>query len=847
MFKVIWDKENNGVRLTMAPPTGEALNVCPRPVFWEELDFLGLDRLGWTYPRCNEPLLWACDRRYFYKGEMVLETSGGDLYESHTFTFVSDPNLSLEPVNMSSLRKANEDSLFLIEHEAMEFIDEEYRKYKAAERAKEINPNIDFQELAQNLTKKTKTEYGVVKESCDSFDVMPLDQIQQQGKSVLLKSKIDIFVCSFSGGKDSQVILDLVTRVIPSEDLVVIYSDTGYELPTSLTLYDKVKDYYQEKYPRLKFYISKNHQPLMYYWDRMGAPSRVLRWCCSIMKSAPLARLLKEIKGGDKQPSAILFDGVRNEESVNRASRSRIGKNAKHNNIINVSPIISWNATETYLYILLNGLPFNEAYRIGFSRVGCIICPYSSKWSENIASKIYPTSLSPFISAIKDSLEKSKVSGIDDYIKLGKWKERAGGRSVDCAAGLTFVEEGNNFRATMIAPREDILTWFSVLGDIQGTFDNNIYVGTLKYRTRLLKFSITFETPNTCAVEVLGTENDVVLLSHLKRVLYKATYCIHCEVCEVECPTGALSVVPTVKINKNKCIHCLKCIEFDGKGCLSASSVSISSGEKVNKMQSIKSGINRYNDGMGLREVWLKKYFATYNTFFDNDNHGLNPRYQIPPFTNWIREAGILNTTDKSISDVGILMSNVFTKNPQAVWEIIFINLTDNSEIAKWFFSNVPYDRAYTKQELEIMLQESFPNLKDRTLKNPLNSLLNTFKESPLGSLVPVAVPTSVNHKPGITRKPHNDISLVAAAYSLYRYAEKTGRRSLTVSELYNSEQTDGIVRQFGIEREPLEQILRSLEQDMNHVLRAELKMGLDNIILRDDLTSEDIIKLMLK
>ena len=167
MFKVIWDKENNGVRLTMAPPAGEALNVCPRPVFWEELDFLGLDRLGWTYPHCNEPLLWACDRRYFYKGEMVLETSGGDLYESHSFLFVSDPNLSLEPVNMAALRKANEDSLFLIEHEAMEFIDEEYRKYKAAERAKEINPDIDFQELAQNLTKKTKTEYGVVKESCD--------------------------------------------------------------------------------------------------------------------------------------------------------------------------------------------------------------------------------------------------------------------------------------------------------------------------------------------------------------------------------------------------------------------------------------------------------------------------------------------------------------------------------------------------------------------------------------------------------------------------------------------------------------------------------------------------------
>lgn len=111
----------------------------------------------------------------------------------------------------------------------------------------------------------------MVKESCDSFDVMPIQDIEKLGKSALLKSKIDIFVCSFSGGKDSQVILDLVTRVIPSEDLVVIYSDTGYELPPSLDLYDEVKDFYHEKYPNLRFYVSKNHQELMSYWDRMGA------------------------------------------------------------------------------------------------------------------------------------------------------------------------------------------------------------------------------------------------------------------------------------------------------------------------------------------------------------------------------------------------------------------------------------------------------------------------------------------------------------------------------------------------------------------------------------------------
>lgn len=370
--------------------------------------------------------------------------------------------------------------------------------------------------------------------------------------------------------------------------------------------------------------------------------------------------------------------------------------------------------------------------------------------------------------------------------------------------------------------------------------------GVLNYKRNLYKYKLLSLGDNTFGIEVYGTNNDVVFISHLKKVLYKSTYCIHCEVCEVECPTGALKVSPYVSIDTTKCAHCLKCIDFDGKGCMSASSVNISTGDNRTKMQSTKSGINRYNDGMGLREAWLKKYFSNHENFFNDDSHGLNPRYQIPPFINWIREAGILEETNKTISEVGELLRTHFVTNSNAVWEIIFINLTENSEVAKWYFSEVRYGKNLTKQELEIMIQNSYPDLKDRTLKNPLNSLLNTFKESPLGGEVPVGVPTTVSRKPGIIRKAHNDLSLVATAYSLYRYAEKTGRYSLTVSEFYNPEQKEGIVRQFGIERDAFEQNLRSLEQDNNHVLRSELKMGLDNIILREDLKSEDILKLLL-
>ena len=138
------------------------------------------------------------------------------------------------------------------------------------------------------------------------------------GKRVYQTTKIDKFIASFSGGKDSQVVLDLCTRAIPSTDFEVIYSGTGYELPPSLELYDKIQKKYKEKYPDLKFFLAKNHDSVLNYWDKIGTPSDTHRWCCSVMKTAPLYRMLKS--GDDKQAKILTFDGVRAEESTKRSA-----------------------------------------------------------------------------------------------------------------------------------------------------------------------------------------------------------------------------------------------------------------------------------------------------------------------------------------------------------------------------------------------------------------------------------------------------------------------------------------------------------------------------------------------
>jgi hypothetical protein len=127
-----------------------------------------------------------------------------------------------------------------------------------------------------------------------------------------------------------------------------------------------------------------------------------------------------------------------------------------------------------------------------------------------------------------------------------------------------------------------------------------------------------------------------------------------------------------------------------------------------------------------------------------------------------------------------------------------------------------------------------------------LEALLNTFKEGPLGNTILLGKHEVENRKTIIVKQPYNNISPVTVDYSLYRYAEQKNRYSLTVSEFYDKNQTEGIYRQFGISRERFEAVLRTLKEDKNRVLNADLNMGLDNINLREDYTSLDIIKMLL-
>lgn len=418
MHRIKWDIQTGGVLLT-SEVSNDVIGVSPRPVWFEELDLIGLDKAGWGYPRCKDPIMWAVNKQYWYRGQMLFEVKGANIYEAPNVVLANGVEpMELTPVDVETMLNRNSDQMFLIESEAIAFIRDTYVAYAGVNRAHDAikaNQGIDFEALAAKVEKKTKQKMAVVKEDCDSFDVVPLDVAKETGKRVLLSTRIDRFIASFSGGKDSQVVLDLVTRAIPPTEFEVIYSDTGYELPSSLDLYEDVKRKYKERFPALKFSTTRNHESVLNYWDKIGTPSDTHRWCCSVMKTAPLYRSLKV--DGNKQARVLTFDGVRAEESTRRSNYDRIGKAVKHSTVINASPILRWNSIEIFLYLFKYALPLNKAYRLGLTRVGCVICPFSSEWNDMVVNARFQHNLKPFLEKVENFVEESDIINKHQYIK----------------------------------------------------------------------------------------------------------------------------------------------------------------------------------------------------------------------------------------------------------------------------------------------------------------------------------------------------------------------------------------------------------------------------------------------
>ena len=123
------------------------------------------------------------------------------------------------------------------------------------------------------------------------------------------------------------------------------------ELSDTLQSVNRAKD----RWSSLRFIEAKSHLEPTESWNEFGPPGRRMRWCCVVHESAPTILKLREALG-NYNARAVVYDGVRAEESVRRAKYDDVSIGAKNINQINVSPLHKWNTAELYCYILKNSI-----------------------------------------------------------------------------------------------------------------------------------------------------------------------------------------------------------------------------------------------------------------------------------------------------------------------------------------------------------------------------------------------------------------------------------------------------------------------------------------------------------
>ena len=781
MYAYEWDTTTGGYNLT---PTIKPFDKDVRPVFFEELEFLGLDKkFGWQFPKSTEPLCWAEGRRYFYRGELVAETQGGNLFELPLLKNVTQ-NLSLLPVDIKAMTSKNEN---LMNGQIQCTLKEIYSTFKA------------------------------------------------------YKSKVDLFYLAFSGGKDSLVMLDLVQRALPHDSFEVIFGDTTMELGDTYKTVEDTKKIFSD----LKWHKARAPFDALDSWRFMGPPARKIRWCCSVHKESPSLFKVKEIIAERRKCSVddvknfrvMSFIGVRAEESARRSTYDKISTGRKHPAQLNFYPILQWTTAEIFLYLFAENLPFNQCYRNGLPRVGCKLCPMSSTWNDCLQNNFYPNEIAPFINVICQTIDKgfTKEAQWRDYLNDQGWKKRLGGKVIKFGEKkIDVTNNGNQYKFIITNANYSWRKWLPVLGDFVEVDKNKF---SLQYEGESIIFNVdTQDNTEIISLRLPVLDKRMIkFLSLLKNILNKAAYCRNCRDCVIECPYGALTITDDDVLIKN-CRHCYRCLDKP-LGCLAADS--LRSGGELYTV-AVK-GIDHYKT-FGLRLEWIKILFENPQTFWGNERMG--PKMFLS-FENWGQEVGLLADKRTFAANLDKLVS--LGAESLKLWGMFWTNAAYNSTLINFFVKKVEFNLSVDTQTLIELLGDS---IQARTKKNALASLKNILRSSPIGEKLGQGIcEIKGNAVVSITRTAWQNPEPLVILYSLYQFAEHSENLySFTLTNLLD----DGDEREalspnilFGIDEEILRPMLQGLANDYPNFIYVDFNKGIqENIFLRDDKTSADVVQL---
>ncbi len=443
---------------------------------------------------------------------------------------------------------------------------------------KKMYENVDVQQLAKDVVKyKAINTYEYFDEYIDRFVNANRDRLQflideamEFIRDTASKFKEENRIISFSGGKDSTVTEDIVTKALSDPSLVHIFGNTTLEFPMTLEYAKR----FRMNHPHAIFQVAKNEeQVFMDMVNEIGPPARMMRWCCSMFKTGPITRVLNSYY---RNQQVLTFYGIRKSESVSRSKYNRVedsSESIKINKQTVAAPIFFWLDIDIWLYILSEKIDFNDAYRLGYERVGCWLCPNNNNRDIFLSNIYMPERSKAWRGLLIEFAKKIGKPDPEEYIDSGAWKARQGGNGLPAAQDVKIrftnctSEEHAKIYKLSRPFNDELVGMFVPFGKLAPELGRKLLHETivLDERTNVPIMSIQPFKENNFEYAVKIRTMNVSDHSSLQRKagyqIRKFNACHKCLKCESVCKAGAISIIgDEYYINPERCVHCGMCV-----------------------------------------------------------------------------------------------------------------------------------------------------------------------------------------------------------------------------------------------------------------------------------------------